>query len=46
LIITVNDIIENRIENNLRNISRVVMVDLPENADAITLEEFVDLQNI
>jgi dynein heavy chain len=46
LIISINDIIENRIENNLRAISRVCMVDLPENADAITLEEFVDLQNI
>jgi len=29
LIITVNDIIENRIENNLKNISKVLLVHLP-----------------
>ncbi len=29
LIINVNDIIENRIENNLKNVSKVVLVDLP-----------------
>jgi len=29
LIINVNDIIENRIENNLKNVSKVVLVHLP-----------------
>jgi dynein heavy chain len=29
LIITINDIIENRIENNLKNISKVLLVHLP-----------------
>ena len=29
LIINVNDIIENRIENNLKNVSKVIIVSLP-----------------
>ena len=29
LIINVNDIIENRIENNLKNVSKVILVSLP-----------------
>lgn len=44
LIITVNDIIENRIENNLKNISKVLLVDLPKESKPLTLEAFVGLQ--
>jgi dynein heavy chain, axonemal len=38
LIINVNDIIENRIECNLKLVSRVVLVDLPENTNPLTLD--------
>lgn len=37
LIINVNDIIENRIENNLKNISRVSLVSLPHDSVTFTL---------
>jgi dynein heavy chain len=38
LIISVNDIIENRIENNLKKVSKVLLVDLPVNAASMTLD--------
>ena len=44
LIINVNDIIENRIENNLRNISKVSLVSLPHENVTFTLETFVSMQ--
>jgi dynein heavy chain len=44
LIINVNDIIENRIENNLRNISKVSLVSLPHENITFTLENFVSMQ--
>ena len=44
LIINVNDIIENRIENNLKNISRVSLVSLPQDSVTFTLETFVSTQ--
>jgi dynein heavy chain len=44
LIINVNDIIENRIENNLRNISKVSLVSLPNENVTFTLETFVSIQ--
>lgn len=37
LIINVNDIIENRIENNLKNISKVLLVSLPHDNVTFTL---------
>lgn len=43
LISTVNDIIENRIENNLRVIARTLLVDLPA-GDSFTLQDFVASQ--
>ena len=43
LIISVNDIIENRIENNLKEVSKVVLVSLPEVSKPLSLEEFVDI---
>jgi dynein heavy chain len=44
LIINVNDIIENRIENNLRAISKVSLVSLPHDNVTFTLETFVSKQ--
>jgi len=41
LILNVNDIIENRIENNIKLISRVVLVDLPVDSKPLSLESFV-----
>ena len=43
LVTTINDIIENRIEKNLKIVSKVLLVDLPENA-SFTLSEFVSMQ--
>lgn len=39
-----NDIIENRIENNIKLISRVVLVDLPTDSKPLSLEQFVEKQ--
>jgi dynein heavy chain, axonemal len=45
LIINVNDIIENRIENNLKQVSKVTLVSLPNNeSKPFTLDQFVTLQ--
>jgi dynein heavy chain len=41
LIISVNDIIENRIENNLKKVSKVLLVDLPNDTQPMSLEQFV-----
>ena len=38
LILTINDIIENRIENNLKKVSKVLLVDLPVNKQSIALD--------
>ena len=43
LIININDIMENRIENNLKALSKVVLVELPEGNKTFTLEDFVAL---
>ena len=44
LIINVNDVIDNRIENNLKAISKVLLVDLPQESKSLSLEEFVKMQ--
>ncbi len=44
LIISVNDIIENRIENNLKKVSKVLLVDLPNDTAAMSLDQFVERQ--
>jgi dynein heavy chain len=44
LIININDIMENRIENNLKSLSKTVLVNLPQDAKTYTLEEFVEMQ--
>ena len=41
--VNINDIIENRIEKNLKIVSKTLLVDLPENA-AFTVEDFVKMQ--
>jgi dynein heavy chain, axonemal len=43
LVSKVNDIIENRIESNIKLISKTSFVDLPDN-ETFTLEQFVGLQ--
>jgi len=40
----VNDVIENRIENNLKNVSKVILVELPNDSKPFSLEQFVDRQ--
>lgn len=45
LIINVNDIIENRIENNLKAVSKILLVSLPSDSNKpFTLDQFVRLQ--
>jgi len=44
LIININDIMENRIENNLKALSKTVLVDLPAGSSTFSLAEFVDMQ--
>lgn len=46
LIININDIMENRIENNLKALSKTVLVNLPQDARTFTLEEFVTMQEV
>jgi len=44
LIININDIMENRIENNLKALSKTVLVNLPQDAQTFTLDDFVSMQ--
>ena len=44
LIININDIMENRIENNLKSLSKTVLVNLPQDAQTFTLDAFVEMQ--
>lgn len=44
LIININDIMENRIENNLKSLSKTVLVNLPQDAQTFTLDDFVSMQ--
>lgn len=44
LIININDIMENRIENNLKSLSKTVLVNLPQDAQTYTLDDFVEMQ--
>jgi dynein heavy chain len=43
LIININDIMENRIENNLKALSKTVLVNLPQESSTYTLDEFVEM---
>lgn len=46
LIININDIMENRIENNLKALSKTVLVNLPQDAQTFTLDDFVSMQEL
>merc|ERR1740139_1411477 len=43
LVSNINDIIENRIEKNLKVVSKTLLVDLPEHS-SFTVAEFVNMQ--
>lgn len=45
LIININDIMENRIENNLKSLSKTVLVNLPTDSATYTLDDFVEMQS-
>ena len=44
LVVTVNDYIDNRIENNLKVVSKVLLVQLPVGGQTASLAEFVEMQ--
>jgi dynein heavy chain len=46
LVLTVNDLIENRIEANLKMVSRVLLVELPSEKELVLLDEFVQRQEL
>jgi dynein heavy chain len=43
MVLKINDLVENRIQKNLKQVSRTVLVSLPEGR-AVTLDEFVQIQ--
>ena len=43
MVMKINDIVENRIQKNLKLVSRTVLVNMPSNR-AVTLDEFVQMQ--
>lgn len=43
LIVNINDIMENRIENNLKLLSKTVLVDLPQESSTFSLDKFVEM---
>ncbi|OEH76364.1 dynein gamma flagellar outer [Cyclospora cayetanensis] len=44
LVVTLNDIVENRIESNIKSLSEIVLVDLPAPGEVISLSRFVEMQ--
>jgi dynein heavy chain len=45
LVRSVNDVMETRVDGNLKQVSRVLLIDLPDEADGpVSLEDFVDIQ--
>ncbi|CAJ1345300.1 unnamed protein product [Effrenium voratum] len=44
LVLAVNDLMESRIDANLKIVSNVLLVNLPEEQELVTLEEFVEMQ--
>lgn len=44
LVTTVNDIMDNRIDANLKFVSWVLLVNLPDDGQLVSLESFVDIQ--
>ena len=46
LIINMNDIMVNRIENNLQALSKTVLIDLPQEAKALSLDVFAQMLEV
>lgn len=46
LVIILNDIIDNRIENNLKMIGKILLVKLPDDQQLMSLDSFVESQQI
>eukprot|EP00434_Breviolum_minutum_P020388 symbB.v1.2.017981.t1/scaffold1416.1/size119947/1 len=44
LVLAVNDLMESRIDANLKIVANVLLVNLPEEQELVTLEEFVEMQ--
>lgn len=44
LVLTVNDLMENRVDANLKHVSNVLLVNLPDEQELVTLDEFVEMQ--
>jgi dynein heavy chain len=45
LVRSVNDIIDSRVDANLKHVNRIMLIDLPEEADGpVSLDDFVDVQ--
>ncbi|KAL8448489.1 hypothetical protein Emed_003750 [Eimeria media] len=44
LVVTVNDIVENRIESSIKSLSEIVLVELPAPGEVISLNRFVEMQ--
>jgi dynein heavy chain len=44
MVMTVNDYMENRIDANLKVVSSVLLVNLPDDQELVTLDEFVEMQ--
>eukprot|EP00931_Biecheleriopsis_adriatica_P081370 TRINITY_DN5469_c0_g1_i3.p1 TRINITY_DN5469_c0_g1~~TRINITY_DN5469_c0_g1_i3.p1 ORF type:complete len:4660 (-),score=1275.41 TRINITY_DN5469_c0_g1_i3:88-14067(-) len=44
LVLGVNDIMESRVDANLRDVSHVLLADLPEDNRLVSLDDFVDIQ--
>merc|ERR1719424_295159 len=44
MVMTVNDYMENRIDLNLKTVANVLLVNLPDEQELVTLDEFVEMQ--
>eukprot|EP00931_Biecheleriopsis_adriatica_P081368 TRINITY_DN5469_c0_g1_i1.p1 TRINITY_DN5469_c0_g1~~TRINITY_DN5469_c0_g1_i1.p1 ORF type:complete len:4656 (-),score=1282.68 TRINITY_DN5469_c0_g1_i1:88-14055(-) len=44
LVMAVNDLMESRIDANLKAVSNVLLVNLPDDQELVTLDEFVEMQ--
>jgi dynein heavy chain len=44
MVLTVNDFMENRIDANLKVVANVLLVNLPDDQELVTLDEFVEMQ--
>lgn len=43
LVCTVNDFMENRVEANLKQVSKIMLVKMPEQGQTVALDDFIDL---